>query len=72
MTSQMGTISVNGETYDIAEMAPQQREVVRHIYDLENQITEVEFRLAQLRVAREAFASTLAGLLQGADKSSTA
>ena len=64
MSAKPDIITLNGKNYDVAKMTDQQREVLRHIRDLENRVAQAEFNLTQLRVGREAFVSTLADLLQ--------
>jgi len=63
MSAEADIITLNGVNYDVAKMTDQQREVLRHVRDLDTQISHGEFRLTQLRVSKEAFLSTLAGLL---------
>lgn len=67
MSDRRDIITLDGEQYDVARMTPQQQEVLRHVRDLDNRLAQAEFSMTQLRVAREAFLSTLGGLLRGAD-----
>ena len=64
MSAKADIITLNGESYDVAEMTDQQREVLRHVRDLEKRLAQAEFNMTQLRVGREAFLATLAELLQ--------
>jgi hypothetical protein len=70
MNAEADIITLNNVQYDVNKMTDQQREVIRHVRDLDRQIYDLEFRLTQTKVCRESFLSTLAGLLNQGETTS--
>jgi len=52
-------IDINGESYNVDDLSPEQVALVNHIQDLSRKISSSEFNLEQLRFGQQAFMSRL-------------
>ena len=59
MEEQTKTISIKGVEYNIEDLTEQQRNIVKHIWDLDRDVENAHYVLDRHRVSRDAFTNLL-------------